>query len=107
MLGEETTQTPYTFGKANGMGDVLVLCDSAPIEIGNRVWRDVNGNGIQDANENGIDSLTIELYRDGVKVGETTTSNGGQYYFNASNVTLNGATGIVHRNWNAGRQLGV
>lgn len=28
------------FGKSQGMGDVEILCDAAPIEIGNRVWLD-------------------------------------------------------------------
>ena len=27
-----------TFGKANGLGDLELLCDAAPIEIGDRVW---------------------------------------------------------------------
>ncbi len=94
--GDAPQLPPYTYGKANGMGDVLVLCDAAPIEIGNRVWNDSNGNGIQDADEQGINGVTVELYRDGTKVGETTTANGGEYYFNNSNVTLNSAAGIVH-----------
>ncbi|MFN8445053.1 MAG: SdrD B-like domain-containing protein [Caldilineaceae bacterium] len=93
--GDDIKQPPYSYGKANGMGDVLVLCDSAPIEIGNRVWLDANGNGIQDAGEQGISGVAVELYRAGVKVAETTTAGDGTYLFNNSNVTLNGATGIV------------
>ncbi|MFN8492179.1 MAG: SdrD B-like domain-containing protein [Caldilineaceae bacterium] len=89
------TKVPGTFGKTNGLGDLEALCDPAPLEIGNRVWNDTNGNGIQDAGETGIDNVTVELYRNGVLVGTTTTANGGQYYFNNANVTLNGAFGIV------------
>lgn len=74
------------FGKANGLGDLVALCDPAPLEIGNRIWRDNNGNGIQDADESGITGVKVELYKNGIKVGETTTSATGTYYFNNANV---------------------
>ena len=35
-------------GASNSMGDMELLCAAAPIEIGNRVWNDQNGNGRQD-----------------------------------------------------------
>jgi uncharacterized repeat protein (TIGR01451 family) len=86
------------FEKSNGLGDLEALCEPAPLEIGNRVWTDTNGNGRQDPNETGIDGVTVQLYRNGTLVGTTTTAtvNGqaGSYYFHASNVTLNGASGI-------------
>jgi len=85
----------HMVSKSLGLGDLEILCDAAPIEIGNRIWQDSNSNGIQDPGEAGIDGVTIELTRNGVLVGVTTTANDGQYYFNASNVNLNGATGIV------------
>ena len=74
---------------------MAALCPLVPLEIGNRVWLDSNGNGIQDADEIGVDGVTVELYRNGVLVGSTTTANGGQYYFNNSNVNQNGALGVV------------
>ncbi len=87
------------FEKSNGLGDLEALCEPAPIEIGNRVWTDTNGNGRQDPDEVGINNVTVELYRTGTLVGTTTTTtvNGqaGSYYFNATNVILNGASGIV------------
>lgn len=83
------------FGKANGLGDLEALCPAAPLEIGNRVWHDTDGDGVQDPGEPGLDGVTVELYRDGVLVGVTTTANGGQYLFNDSNVTQNGAGGII------------
>lgn len=49
------------FMKVNGLGDLEVLCDQAPVEIGNRVWLDSNANGIQDAGENGIAGVKVEL----------------------------------------------
>lgn len=82
-------------GKANGLGAMDVAEEAAKLEIGNRVWLDINENGVQDANESGIDGVVLELYLNDIKVGETTTSNGGQYYFNEDNVNLNGASALV------------
>ncbi len=86
---------PALFEKANGLGDVEALCPLAPLEIGNRVWQDTNGDGVQGPDELGIDGVTVELYRDGILVGSTVTANGGDYLFNDSNVTQNAANGIV------------
>jgi len=94
-LINDASSDPSLFQKAGGLGDLVALCAPAPIEIGNRVWRDMNSDGIQDPNEPGIDSVTVELYHNGVLVGSTVTANGGQYYFNDNNVKLNGAQGIV------------
>ncbi|MEZ4866465.1 MAG: SdrD B-like domain-containing protein [Caldilineaceae bacterium] len=82
------------FDKANGLGDLEAYCPAAPLEIGNRVWQDTNGNGVQDPTEPGLDDVTVQLYNDGVLIGTTVTANGGQYIFDNSNVTQNGATGI-------------
>jgi SdrD B-like domain len=81
-----------TFGKANGLGDLEALCNPTPLEIGNRVWSDTNSNGIQDANESGISGVIVELYDGATKVGTATTNATGNYYFNNTNVNLNGAT---------------
>ncbi|MFZ4816477.1 MAG: SdrD B-like domain-containing protein, partial [Phototrophicaceae bacterium] len=35
-----------------------------PMSLGNRVWRDYNNNGIQDAGEPGISGVSVELYYD-------------------------------------------
>ena len=76
------------FGKTGGLGDIEVLADPAPIEVGNRVWLDSNGNGIQDADEAGLDGIEVVL-QCGTDSASTTTSNGGQYYFSsASNAAI-------------------
>ncbi len=81
--------------KATGLGDVELYCPSAPLELGDRVWHDKDGDGVQDPGEQGIDGLTVELYKSGTKVGTTTTQGGGLYLFNDLNVTLNGASGLL------------
>ncbi len=74
------------FGKANGLSDLVPLCDPAPIEIGNRVWQDTNGNGVQDSGEIGIGNLIVRLFKNGQQVGQATTNGRGEFYFNGSNV---------------------
>ncbi len=83
------------FAKSNGNGDVEFLCDFQPIQIGNRIWFDKNGNGIQDADEAGINGVMVQLVSPGpdgifgnandVVVATTTTAtvNGqdGSYFF--------------------------
>jgi uncharacterized repeat protein (TIGR01451 family) len=45
--------------KGAGLGDVALLC--AWRAIGNRVWRDTNGNGVQDAGEPDIPGVRLQL----------------------------------------------
>lgn len=74
-----------TFGKANGLGDLVALCDAAPVEIGNRIWNDANGNGIQDADEDPIADIDVELWMvpdtGPVLVATARTDANGNYYF--------------------------
>ena len=84
-------------GKANGLGDIELLNALAPTELGNRLWNDANGDGIQNAGESGLANVALELYGNGldglpgtaddVLLGSTTTSGSGEWYFNTSNVT--------------------
>ncbi|BFV59029.1 hypothetical protein KCMC57_up41330 [Kitasatospora sp. CMC57] len=77
-----------TFGKGGSMADLEVLCDEAPLQIGNRVWYDVNRNGIQDPSEGPVPGATVRLYdAAGAVVGTTKTTARGEYYFDNSNVT--------------------
>lgn len=72
------------FNKSDGIGGLVALCDEAPIEIGNRVWNDLNGDGVQDANEPGISGVTVKLFPG---TSSTVTAADGSYYFNNTNVT--------------------
>lgn len=76
------------FGKSAGVGDLELLTDPAPIEVGNRVWLDTDADGIQDPDEAGLDSVDVQLQcsKDAKQTATVTTSNGGEYLFsNASN----------------------
>ncbi len=75
------------FGKSNGVGDLEIMCNTSPLEIGNYVWNDANANGIQDPSEVGFPNVKVQLFsRTGVLVGLTTTNTAGEYYFNTNNV---------------------
>lgn len=78
-LGDDTD----VFGKAGGVGGSLVLLsDPAPIELGNRVWRDSNGDGVQDPGENGISGVTVHLYNaSNSLIATAVTDANGEYYF--------------------------
>ena len=86
------------FGKANGLGGITALCNPAPIEIGNRVWRDQNGNGVQDPNESRaavspvtMTGVTVRLYDgSGNLIATALTDQDGEYYFSSDAGTSSG-----------------
>jgi hypothetical protein len=79
--------SPYgDWGKANGMGDIELLTDPAPVEVGNRVWLDSNADGIQGPDEVGIADVIVELWgknesNEMVKLATATTDANGNYIF--------------------------
>ncbi len=85
--------TTDTFRKANGIGDIEALCDKAPVEIGNRVWRDANNDGIQNPGETGISGVTVRLYDSaGTSIASAITDANGEYYFSSASGTSSGNT---------------
>ncbi len=80
------TQNSQFFGKAGGIGETVALVNPAPIEIGNRVWKDLNGNGIQDADEPAIPGVTVNLYdaTGTVLIASAVTDANGDYYFSSA-----------------------
>jgi MYXO-CTERM domain-containing protein len=71
-----------TFGKANGLGDLEALCDPPSGELGNRIWHDIDGDGLQDAGEHPIAGVRVLLLRNGSLVAEARSNSRGEYYFN-------------------------
>jgi hypothetical protein len=50
--------------------------------IGDRLWLDLNGNGVQDSNEPGIPGVTVNLYDDQDQlIATATTDTNGNYLF--------------------------
>ena len=49
--------------------------------VGDKVWEDINGNGIQDVGEPGIANVVVEVYDYSGLVTSTTTNSFGTYYF--------------------------
>ncbi|MGV6808625.1 MAG: SdrD B-like domain-containing protein [bacterium] len=92
----KSTWQDGTFYKANGLGDVDLLVDPAPIEIGNRVWLDSDNDGVQDADEAGMAGVTVEL-RDSTGttlLASATTDANGRYVFSND---PNGTSTASHR----------
>lgn len=80
-----------TFGKNNGLGD-LEYANNLSLEVGNRIWNDIDKDGIQDAGEPALASVDLQLFdvsnpATPLLVGSTTTNSAGEYYFNDSNVS--------------------
>ncbi len=83
------------FGKANSLGDLEVAGDAIYLQIGNRVWKDDDGDGIQDPDENGLNNVSIEIFADfdnnnipdGAALGSTVTSGDGNWNFDAGNIS--------------------
>ncbi|WP_217368201.1 SpaA isopeptide-forming pilin-related protein [Kitasatospora sp. MMS16-BH015] len=88
VAGQMGNRLTSAFGKGGSMADLEVMCDEAPLQIGNRVWYDNNKNGIQDPSEPPVVGATVRLYNSaGTVVGTMQTTARGEYYFDDSNVT--------------------
>jgi hypothetical protein len=82
IFGTDAGGQTTTFGKANGLGDLELLCGVQPIEVGNRLWNDSNKNGIQDAGEPILTGVTVELWKGATKIAtKTTDATTGEYFF--------------------------
>lgn len=78
-----------TFGKASGLGDLEFSAIEAPIQIGNRVWKDTDGDGIQDPEEPPLSGVTVVLLENctGNPVATAITDANGNYYFSSATGT--------------------
>ena len=65
----ETTQSHWDAGLAR------------PGTIGNRVWEDLDNNGLQHAGEPGIAGVAVHLLQEGAVIATATTDADGHYYF--------------------------
>jgi SdrD B-like domain len=82
-IPSDSVLEPPTFGKANGLGDLEVLCLYAPIDIGDRVWTDTNNDGIQQAGEPGLGNVSVQLMQGVTSLATATTDANGNYLFSS------------------------
>ncbi|MEP7012998.1 MAG: SdrD B-like domain-containing protein, partial [Acidobacteriota bacterium] len=72
---------------SSGQGDInLDMFDCPPVSygsVGDRIWNDTNGDGIQDAGEVGINGVTVRLVDTlhNVTIGTQVTAGDGNYTF--------------------------
>ncbi|MBK8504716.1 MAG: hypothetical protein IPL46_22410 [Saprospiraceae bacterium] len=83
-IGDYLFVEQFILGKANGLGDITLAIEAAPPSVGNYVWCDANGNGVQDPSEFGINDIEVTLH-DGenafVEIDNMITTSGGQFFF--------------------------
>ena len=94
FTGQDVNGVPEgdtSFRKSTSMGDIELICDNAPVQIGNRVWIDTNQNGIQDPGEPPVAGAYVMLY-DATgptgytnQVGTAVTNANGEYFFSSNN----------------------
>ncbi|NNJ12908.1 DUF11 domain-containing protein [Chloroflexales bacterium ZM16-3] len=87
ITSEQTlnTETSPAGGKAASLGDVETLCTYAL--VGGRLWKDTDGDGVQDAGEPGFPNVAMDVFRGGASGALTpplatlTTDAQGRYLF--------------------------
>jgi hypothetical protein len=80
--GAKTSTIPLTPSASTVTLDAGFVTD---IYVGNRVWHDVNGNGLQDTGEPGMAGIAVQLWN-GAKndlIDSTTTTSTGSYTLHA------------------------
>lgn len=88
-----------------------------PGTIGNLVWLDSDGDGLQDASEAGIAGVLVELLQNNIVIGSATTGADGYYFFYdlpdgvydvrvaGSNFGGGPLTGLFRSDWDQGFDL--
>ena len=83
-----SSETGLTPTGAAGDGEVedyqIAIADSTPTtaSVGDKVWEDLDGNGIQDAGEPGIPNALVNIYKsDNTLVDATFSDSNGNYSF--------------------------
>ncbi|MFK4790087.1 SdrD B-like domain-containing protein, partial [Microbacterium sp. ZW T5_56] len=77
------------FSKSMGLADVESLVLEQSQQIGNRIWSDVDQDGIQDPDEAAISGVQVSLYdADGNVVATTETDSNGEYWFDTADGVL-------------------
>ncbi|MEK6775776.1 MAG: SdrD B-like domain-containing protein [bacterium] len=84
VAGSSTDQQTDDMVPDSGCGIISITPVVANVSLGDFVWGDSNGNGLQDAGEPGLDNVTVNLLdcnNNMALVDTTTTVSGGSYTF--------------------------
>jgi hypothetical protein len=95
---------PYAAVPTDGTADFAYYLDNPEGLVGDRVWYDEDGDGVQDGDEPGIEGVTVLLYSDKNKngvidgqggtadgiIGERDTDINGNYFFSRLDFDTNG-----------------
>lgn len=83
ILGQsQTASIVVTTGEDKLSIDVGIVPPAGTAGLGDKVWNDVNQNGLQDVNEPGVQGVTVELMGVNGQVWQSTTTNSaGNYQF--------------------------
>ena len=81
---ETDFDSPAGGGKASSLGDPEITCGVPPLQLGNYVWVDEDGDGIQDPCEVPLPDVLVRLFDEaGTLLATTQTAADGTYYFTA------------------------
>lgn len=73
------------FNKGIGLTDIEVICNMAPVQVGDRLWFDTDGDGVQDPGEAPIAGVTVRLYDAAGNLVSTAVTNArGEYLFSST-----------------------
>jgi uncharacterized repeat protein (TIGR01451 family) len=113
-IGGATQTATLATGSSGGVFTGVANLGVAPatgVSIGDRVWIDTDGNGIQNANEGAIPSqltgISVELLEDGVGVATTSTDGNGYYLFVDSASGVSGPGIKAYAGFTAGKKYAV
>jgi hypothetical protein len=82
FFGTGTSVAAVPLGGAQVNGALITFTNTPVYSVGDRVWDDANGDGVQDASETGINGATVTLYDNGgAEIASTTTATDGNYTF--------------------------
>ncbi|MGM3305161.1 SdrD B-like domain-containing protein [Anabaena sp. WFMT] len=86
LINTATVNVPTGFNDTNpnnnSATDTNTVVAVSNVKIGDRVWYDADGDGVQDTGESGVAGVAIKLFNQGgTQVGTTTTDANGLYQF--------------------------
>lgn len=85
-----TGATKYGINLTNlkyfSISGLSAVCDPAPVEVGNYIWKDSNRDGIQDPGEPPLAGVTVALFENctGEPIATAITDATGNYYFSSA-----------------------